>query len=74
MRPISLIALLSLASCAPGNSDPVVRNCPVKRDWTPAQERAIADAFDALPADSPLIGVVMEDRMLRREADDCWTK
>jgi len=74
MRPSGLIVLLFLTSCGTIASDGAARSCPVKRDWTADEEAAIGRAFDALPADSPLIGVVLEDRMLRRESDDCWTR
>ena len=62
----SWFTLLSLAClsccCSPAESIPV-------HHWSKAEEGAMADAVDALPPDSPLIGPLVEWADLRCRLD-----
>ena len=61
MRPVLCMLVLSLAACQ--------QQCPVigVKDWTPAEQRRMADEIESLPGDSILIAVVNDYARLRRQ-------
>ena len=70
MRWVVLLALIALAGC----TNPVVTSCPAIRSYTPVEEDALANAFNALPDNSPLIQPMLEWAKLRGELASCQSK
>jgi hypothetical protein len=69
MRTLILIGAAMLAGCA---TTPAVRSqCLPLKTYTPAQEKALADALAALPADSPLAGAMADYGALRAADRAC---
>jgi hypothetical protein len=68
MRVLALLVVL--AGCAPGPV-PVTVVCLPQATYTPAEQRAMADAVEALPEGSPLVGVVVDYGKMRAANKAC---
>jgi hypothetical protein len=62
---------LLLSACASEPAAQPVPICPPVKIYAKAQESALANAIAALPADSPLIGAMLDYARLRAAARAC---
>lgn len=69
MKPAIILSLLALSACA--GTPTVNANCPVVRQWSPADEQAFVAAERALPRDNPIWLKIEDEQRLRDWARAC---
>ena len=69
----ALLLCLILGGCASYDSPSpkVTVTCPVIRSYTLAEERAVAQALEGVPKDSPLRGFISDYGGLRKQVKAC---
>jgi hypothetical protein len=67
---LSFATVAFLSACADDAADGP-GHCPQIRTYTPAEEKAITRAMQALPPDNPLVNAMLDYEELRDEARLC---
>lgn len=81
-RSMLALTFLLLSGCAAGvmSSDPAPPAvslspvCPAVKNYTPDEQKALAKAVAALPADSPIIGAMGDYSRMRAASRACKEK
>jgi len=68
----SAVALIVLSGC--GHARPVAVLCPAVKPYTPAEQRALAEALRPLAESSPLVWAMADYGALRAAARACKTE